>query len=204
MKKIIAIIITIGIIIPKSFSQENAGVSKCDSLITEAKKQFGCGQAFWMRNMLMKQAADCYAENNEIEKAIELAEYYVRDVDEQYLGGQGWIEKLIEFQRKKNGDNYVKSQIAEVEVEIKINEFYFDITDTLTLTTGFEWTDIIEVTVELFGKEYWITSTIESQDGDNLISDEFILSRRNEEELRKYFDGRWRESLMYREIEKIK
>ena len=143
-------------------------------------------------------------ENNEIEKAIELAEDFIVDINEQYLGSSGWIEKLIVFQRKKNGDSYVISQIDDADVKIKINEFYIETTNAQTLTAGFQWSEIFVVSVELFGKEYWTTSTIQSQDEDNKICDDYILSKKNKEDLKKYFDGRWRKSLMYREIEKLK
>lgn len=187
-----------GMMIPTSFSQENVNTSKCDSLLVGAKKYFGCGQAFWQRNMQEKQATDCYAENNEIDKAIKFAESKVKDIDEQDLRGLGWTEKLIEYQRIKFGDKYVRSQLDDVKIktEIIIDGFYLSFMDTASCTS-------IGAKVELLGKEYRVLSTIESKEKDDQIHNDFIMKKISRKELDEYFEKRWRESLLYNEIEKI-
>lgn len=157
-----------------------------------------------MKNSLLKKAADCYKEKDELEKAIKIAESNIQDINEQTLGRQGWIEKLVEYQRIKNGDEYVRDHLNELKIAIQINESYFEIADTLTVANGFEWGDVIWVSVVVFGKQYGFTSTVESHEKDNQVCDDFLLSKISKDALNAYFYERWQSSLIYKEIEKIR
>lgn len=204
MKTIITSILLISILNCELTAQNNVNqLSQCDSLKMEAQQHFGCGHAIQSRYRLMKQAADCYSTNNKIDKAIALANYYLKNIDE-HLIGHGWTEKLISYQRKKNGDEYVKNQLSIAELYINVNETYLEMFDTLTLTTAFAWEELFEVTVSLFGEKYSISSTAETRHLDNEVCNDFIRSKKSKEELENYFNQRWRHSIMYKTIERIK
>lgn len=202
MKKIGVIIFFALLFFPETNAQENFKNTNCDSLLAIKSPFLDCfgGESNW--NLL--RTVDCYKENNQLDRAIEISESNARYIDDtEMIFRAGWTNKLLELYNLKFGRTYMLNELANATIHIDIEDIWMEVMPDLIKSVGFEWEQYVLISVRIFKKDFYILSTIETQENDYQILKEFVTLRLPKDEVISYFEKRWSESPMYLKIENL-